>query len=349
MIYNVQYLRFVAASMVVLHHTLLASFRYWPDDAHDRHQFVAGAAGVDIFFVISGFIMVFISEKKERSPLDFVRHRLARVVPPYWVVTICIAVAMLIAPSAFQVSRFELPHFLASLLFLPYPHPTLNEALPLYAPGWTLNYEFFFYMLFAAAMAINSTNRVALASSALIALVIAGYAWPNENVAYAFYTNPIMLEFVYGMIIGRMVIRGASVPRSASFGLILLGIAGLIAAAQYSLVERLSGERILIYGLPAALLVAGSITLEFSKIAKPINFIVMLGNASYAIYVTHYILLGSILKGCSLFGLSPGFALTAICFVGATAIGVLFHFAIERPLVALHSGRPRSSKRAAIA
>jgi exopolysaccharide production protein ExoZ len=344
MIVNVQYLRFIAASMVVLHHTTMIVSRYWADDWPNvrSYQFPAGAAGVDVFFVISGFIMVAITEKKERSPLDFFRHRLVRVVPPYWVVTICLAFAVIVSPSAFQISKFELPHFMASLLFLPYPHPTTNDAAPLYSAGWTLNYEFFFYSLFAIALAINVSSRVALTSSALIALTVIGFVWPNRNLPFEFYTSPILLEFVFGLIIGQIVIGGISVRRRTSIGLILFGVAGLVLADLYWPLSRLSSERFLIWGLPAALLVAGSIHLELRKNAeplKPLRPLVMLGNASYAIYITHFIALGPVLKTCKLVGLSPGFLLTFIGFSAATAIGVLFHFMIERPLISIFSGQ----------
>jgi exopolysaccharide production protein ExoZ len=344
MIYNVQYLRFIAASMVVLHHTIMIASRYWGEDWPNfrSHQFLGGAAGVDIFFVISGFIMVAITEKKERSPLDFFRHRLTRIVPPYWVVTICLAFAVIVAPSAFQKSRFELPHFMASLLFFPYPHPIANETAPLYGPGWTLNYEFFFYSLFAIALAINASGRVALTSLALIALTIVGFAWPNvKNVAFEFYTNPILLEFVFGMIIGQMVVVGTSVRRCTSIGQILFGVAGLLVANQYWPISRLSSERFLVWGLPAALLVAGSIFLELRKNTKPLRPLVMLGNSSYAIYITHFIALGPVIKACKLVGLSPGFLLTFIGFAATTATGVLFHFVIERRLITFFSGRRR--------
>jgi exopolysaccharide production protein ExoZ len=345
MLYNVQYLRFIAAGMVLLHHTLESIARYWPGSG-DR-QFVAGAAGVDIFFAISGFIMVFITEKKERSPLDFIRHRWVRVAPPYWFVTIFLACAIIAAPSEFKTSRFEFPHFLASMLFLPYAHPTLQEAAPLYLPGWTLNYEFFFYSLFAVALAINAGNRVVLTSSALILFVIAGFAWPHGNLWFDFYTDPILLEFVFGMIIGQLTIGRMAVPRFASISLIVLGIVGLIIAAEYRPIWRLSTERFLVWGLPAALLVAGSILLEFSKSARPVRSLVVLGNASYAIYITHFVALGPVLKTCKWIGLSPGPLLVVLGFAAATAIGVLFHFLIERPLIGFISEHAPGTRRMA--
>jgi exopolysaccharide production protein ExoZ len=335
MLFNIQYLRFVAASLVVLHHAFAFMSRYWHRDSY----FDAGAVGVDIFFVISGFIMVFITEKKEQSPLRFFYHRIARLAPPYWVVTFLVALALDLAPISFSVPDFSFPHFLASMLFFAYPHPGLNEAVPLYGPGWTLNYEFFFYSIFSVALAINVRRRVALVSSALLLLVICGCFTASDGLTIGFYTNPILLEFIYGMLIGHIVNRGITMQPLASIALIALGVAGLIMATQYWPISRLAGERFLAWGLPSAILVAGSIFLERNKVARPVKTLLTLGDASYAIYATHYIVLAGALQTWRLIGLPPGPLLIATGFAITVIVGVSFHRVVERPLVALFSGR----------
>jgi exopolysaccharide production protein ExoZ len=153
MLYNLQCLRFFSAAAVALFHILGKN--------HTDIQFPIGQVGVDIFFVISGFIMVFITEKREQSGGDFFLHRLTRVAPPYWFVTLILATGLFFIPSAFSESVFSWPQLVTSLLFWPYPHyPISDEAYPLYSPGWTLNYEFFFYTIFAVAMAISWKWRV---------------------------------------------------------------------------------------------------------------------------------------------------------------------------------------------
>jgi exopolysaccharide production protein ExoZ len=344
MIFSVQYLRFIAAFMVVLSHSLFSLSSHWPDQWPDdpSHQFVMGAAGVDIFFVISGFIMVFITDRKERTALDFVWHRLARVVPPYWAVTIFLGLTILSVPGAFQ-TRLELAHFTASLLFLPYPHPTVNETLPLYIPGWTLNYEFFFYTLFAIALAINAKARALLTSFALVTLVAAGQIWPLDNFVYAFYTSPVLIEFIYGMIIGQLVVIGATAQRGTSVALIFLGIAAFLIVAQAWPMSRLSGARPIVWGLPAALLVAGAVFWETDKSARPIKVFVVLGDASYAIYITHAIVLGPLFKVLERAGMTRSLSLAFAGAAIAVGAGVAFHFMIERPLLVFF--RPRLNPR----
>jgi exopolysaccharide production protein ExoZ len=328
MICNIQYLRFFAAGMVLLHHAAAAN---------GQIQFPTGAVGVDIFFVISGFIMVFITEKKRRSPLDFFRHRLARVVPPYWFVTLAMASGLLLVPHVFGSSVFSLPHVLSSLFFWPYPSPATLEITPLYGPGWTLNYEFFFYSLFAVALAINGTRRAVMVSIVLLTIVTAGTIWPAGSVAYAYYTAPILLEFIYGMMIGFIVSRGILASSRMSGTLIAAGVVLLIAATFYWPVGRLSGDRFIIWGLPAALIVAGSIFLELSAGRIKVRLLLIMGDASYAIYVTHFIVVASFVKTWKLVGLPQGWALVLTSFTVATAVGVAFHFVIEKPLVSFFS------------
>jgi exopolysaccharide production protein ExoZ len=338
MMLNIQYLRFFAASMVVLHHATVAN---------GQIQFSTGAAGVDIFFVISGFIMVFITETKERSPLDFFRRRLARVVPPYWFVTLSTVSGLLLVPHVFQASVFSLPHVLASLFFWPYTNPGTHEIVPVYGPGWTLNYEFFFYSLFAVALAINVNLRALLVSIVLLTIVTVGKIWTVDSVAYTFYSSPILLEFIYGMIIGSMVSRGILINPRLSVTLIAAGTALLIAAAFYWPVLRLSDDRFIIWGLPAALIVAGSIFLELSAGRITMKPLLVTGDASYAIYVTHYYVLGPIVKAWKSVGLSPGYTLVLVSFTVAIAFGVAFHFAIEKPLVGFFSSGRKPAPAAA--
>jgi len=337
-LHSLQYLRFFAASMVVVHHQILFSTRYWPQMID--YQFITGAAGVDIFFVISGFIMVFISEKRERSSLDFFQHRVTRVVPPYWVVTITFGMALLLAPSMFQVSRFSLPHFVASLFFLPYPNPTNQEIVPLYGPGWTLNYEFFFYSLFALAMAFNHKQRVLIVSLIFGFLALVGAIFSTSISAIEFYTNTIVLEFVFGMVIGVATLSGIRLSAYQAGALLIVALIGFVLVSRYSLPIRTSDWRAFVWGLPAAAIVAGAIQFEFAQERKSIGWLTTLGDASYAIYVTHAILLSPILHVFKMIGFDAGIIQMAACFALCIASGLIFHFFVEKPSIAFFRSHP---------
>src|SRR5229473_1548571 len=144
----IQYLRAIAALMVVWHHSLIQV----PGVA----QFIAlpefGPSGVDIFFVISGFIMLVITAGKEVTPAEFIRQRVIRVVPLYWLTTLLMLGCAVVVPTAFKTLQFSPAAVAKSLLFVPYDSLSFpGHAWPVLVPGWTLNYEMFFYGLFAAS------------------------------------------------------------------------------------------------------------------------------------------------------------------------------------------------------
>ena len=112
-----------------------------------------GAAGVDIFFVVSGFIMVVTTMKRDMAPGEFLLHRIARIVPVYWVVTILLFAIVMYGFKPVGIMRMQ-PDWLAkSLLFIPFDRDGRVE--PIISVGWTLNYEMFFYLLFALGLFVR--------------------------------------------------------------------------------------------------------------------------------------------------------------------------------------------------
>ncbi len=148
---SIQTLRALAALSVLFYH-------------ESSTKFTVGAVGVDIFFVISGFIMGTIGYRE--TPLDFMMKRIIRIVPLYWLVTAAVCLVSLI-PGVFHQFSCDLPSLLQSLFFIPYVNQA-GHIEPLMVPGWTLNYEMFFYAVFAVGLAI----RRPVVFSAAIMLVL---------------------------------------------------------------------------------------------------------------------------------------------------------------------------------
>ena len=171
---SIQYLRGLAAVAVVVEHT------HWTG-SH------LGAAGVDVFFAISGFIMVHVS-LRETAAWTFFRARLIRVAPMYWLCT-------LLAAAIFGADKLHLIH---SLAFWPGPE---NHAFPVIYAGWTLNFEMFFYAIFAAALFLPFGWRSSSVVLALIFLVAAQVMWPGTQPFDSDYINPILLEFIGGILL----------------------------------------------------------------------------------------------------------------------------------------------------
>src|ERR1019366_2869669 len=144
LIHPIQYLRGIAALMVVWHHGVgqLATLEtYFP--------FRFGTSGVDLFFVISGFIMVVTTAGRDVTPTEFIARRFVRVVPLYWVLTLALAATALVAPSLFRSVTLTAVSLIQSLLFIPHFSPSHAGMIwPVLVPGWTLNYEMFFYVVF---------------------------------------------------------------------------------------------------------------------------------------------------------------------------------------------------------
>ena len=134
MIREIQYLRGIAASMVVLFHTIPQLKRM----GYTGPEFVILSYGVDIFFVISGFIMTYISIDTPTSRYKFISNRIIRIVPIYWLLTTFVAILGVIFPFLLQSTQVDLVQYIKSMLFIPYIHPIAHGFFPLLQPGYLL-------------------------------------------------------------------------------------------------------------------------------------------------------------------------------------------------------------------
>ncbi|HMO30521.1 acyltransferase [Enterovirga sp.] len=345
---GIQVLRAVAALMVVLHHaelSVLLGFGF-----ASPPMLLGGSAGVDIFFVISGFIMLVSSRRLFAAPggsATFLKRRLIRIVPLYWAVTSIYVAAFLFAPAALgrPVSGGTV---LASYLF--WPRLGLDGTFhPILVVGWTLNYEMFFYALFTMAVALPQRSAVLLVTGALAATVGLATALGASLPPLAFWGEPLVLEFAAGIALGIAYERGAFVPRPA---------AGLVVTIALALFAWRMGDPILEgwprlagYGLPALLLV-GAVAL-----ARPAQgagrlpaSLVFLGDASYSLYLVHLPALTALRLLAGRLGLAPVSAAGAVAFMAASVAAaivaaILSYLAFERPVTRLL--RERIEKRPA--
>ncbi len=350
MLVFVQVLRAVAATMVVWHHArheagLLA--------ARGAGAFLTPGtllpwwAGVDLFFVISGLVIVQASGGLAGAPGGrgrFLAHRIARVVPLYWLTTALYLVLALAAPGllgeAGALAR-DPAYVAASFLFWPMARPD-GSLQPLYGLGWTLNYEMAFYALFAVGLGLGLRGAVAWLGAVLVALMAVG-ALLAPPPPLVFWADPIVLEFALGAGLGLARVAGLRLPFVMRIVLALLGLAGMLLAAWH-----LGGEgevpgfaRPLLVGLPAGLLVAGAAlgpglgTGGLVALPSPLRALSFLGDASYALYLTHPFALRAGREMLLRLGLAPALhpwgamlAMTGLALVAALAM----HLLVERPL-----------------
>jgi exopolysaccharide production protein ExoZ len=196
----IQYLRGIAAMMVVWHHSL--------GQIPATQEFIRlpelGSWGVQLFFVISGFIMLVTTWEKPITPVDFMRNRLRRIVPLYWIVTIALVAIAIGAPAVFKTLKWDELALAKSLVFVPYWNLTFPDMIaPLLLPGWSLNYEMFFYLMFAITLFLGRKWRVPVMVGTMMALVGAGKILLPSAAPAVVYTDPMMLEFAAGMVLGR--------------------------------------------------------------------------------------------------------------------------------------------------
>jgi peptidoglycan/LPS O-acetylase OafA/YrhL len=297
---SIQVLRGLAALAVVCHHAFRAVTVNRPADVDLAPMLLSnpilveiGAMGVDVFFVLSGFLMVYISRPYitgEKSIGDFLMQRAIRIWPLYAVVTLVSCVLIYQQGAGPGVTPHDLtPLRLASFFFVPsFNHGGLLQ--PILGVGWTLNYEAMFYLCFAAAILLARHRLVLVLAVLLFGLYTAGLMLPQGSAAHAFLSNAVIFEFLFGAVIGHALVLGRlPIPRASLW----FGFAAmlLVAFAPY---PAESGYRLATRGLCAAALFVGVLHLE-GKLNWP-RALVILGNASYSIYLVHILLVYRVTK-----------------------------------------------------
>ena len=326
MIRNLQVLRGIAALMVVVFHVTCGAGRL--GEGVHLSCFSLGFVGVDLFFVLSGFIIcVTTRDAASARPLDFLARRFLRVAPPYWLLTALVANAAVLMPGLSGATVFVPWHTFASFIFWPTPHPVIGLFNPLLLVGWTLNYEMAFYALFAFALFLPARWQVPAAALALILIALAGRAFQPGGAA-GFYTDPVIVEFALGLAIGGLHGTGLRLPRAACLALIAAGILLMLGAVQ--------ANRLPTAGLPAALIVLGAVFAERAGGPWRLPAMGRLGDASYSIYLVHLPIapVTQILwrqVGFSAAG-AMGLAYSTGAVLVCLAVGLAFHRVVEAPL-----------------
>jgi len=283
---SIQYLRAVAALMVVVTHL----HPQWVRMGYDGAWPFWLISGVDIFFVISGFIMWQTTQGKSISPATFYYRRAIRIIPLYWLLTSVVVIVLLVAPGLLQSTRFEGWHVVSSYLFIPSINPGNGNLEPLLIPGWTLNYEMFFYVLFGASLILPQRMRLGAVTTLLVALTLLGPTQITTGSPLAFYTSSILLEFIFGMWLSRIYIAGR-LPAMAPAAWVLI-IGGFTLLPAMTLVGT-DLPRALTMGLPALMIVAGALALEQQGRLPDSPALLVLGNASYSLYLSHPLVLSA--------------------------------------------------------
>lgn len=280
-------LRGAAATLVVAHHVpqYLAGRTSFP-----VARFEHGAAGVDIFFVISGFVMYCTTAHQEWHWYDFALKRLARILPMYWLTTFSLAMVVWVAPFLFSQFDVSAEAFTRSMLFLPV-YNQQGYIRPVVGVGWTLYFELLFYLLVAMFLALGTrlASGWAAASLALTACTCAVLQLPHLYTPLQ-VVSPIVIEFGTGVLLAHAALHAQTeamnplVRRGLSVALLIAG-AWLIAQHPFN---DLGWDRLLCWGTGGLAVVAGCLLLEPELDAAPARtWLDVMGDASYSLYLIH--------------------------------------------------------------
>lgn len=271
-------------------------------------SFFIGRAGVDVFFVISGFVMVISSGKLYEQPgawKTFLRRRIIRIAPLYWLATF---------GAVYIVQDFTAGQVIRSLFFIPVEQHGL--PLPVLSPGWTLNNEMYFYVVFATFLWLPRALSALAVTICISIPVIVGIFMSQQTIGilYLYYFNPIVLEFVAGMWLALLWLRGFRLSGSAT------AVVAVLSISIFSLSASCADATAIHVWKPAAVLLVGAVALGPQWLDyRIVNFT---GEMSYSLYLTHYLIV-----------IGPMHDLRVrYSLVLAMLLGAIVHILIEKPL-----------------
>jgi exopolysaccharide production protein ExoZ len=313
-----QYMRAIATLGVVATHAVMEIGR----------MFYIGHACIHMFFVLSGFLMVYITRSNTR-PLSFIAERLKRIVPLYWIATSVFLAGMFL--GLFPKVPTDFSYILSSYLFIPAASPLDGKIVPLLIPGWTLNYEIYFYLMFTACLLIRNELKRLFALSVVLGILAAlGFVLRPENPIIEAYTGPLLVEFVAGAWIGYIWKKRKGFSFNLGMPVTLISLGAMIA---FGYTEPEKGH-VFGFGIPAVFLVYGVLCLELKGSGiKEWSTLKFLGDASYSIYLWHLMAISATFKLIDMLNWNE-WIVFSLCTVAGVAIGCLSYVWIEKPIIA---------------
>ncbi|MFS8035879.1 acyltransferase family protein [Xanthobacter sp. AM11] len=337
MLESLQYLRAIASLAVVFVHLQPPLERL----GLTARWLQTGAFGVDIFFVLSGFLIFITTYNKGGDFLgSFYRKRWLRIVPLYWMITTFVLLLLLGLPQLVKSGEPDIWHIVASYLFLPAAHPTLGSLEPLFVPGWTMNYEVFYFLLWGLVLFLPRRTRAPVYGGIMLTLVVIGLLAQSKQPFVAFYTSPIMLEFVFGVVLGVWYREAPPAPRWCGWALLCIGFFALFFPPEYTN----HGQRLIQRGIPAFMVLAGAVVLERTRPVPRFGVFALLGDASYSTYLTHSIILsavGQVFVKLAMPATVTTGVLYGVAGVAASIAGsIIFHKLVEKRVLQMMRDTP---------
>lgn len=332
---NIQALRGVAALMVLVAHINGAELAYGGAGTLLPHWLYMGVGGVDLFFLISGFVMAHVALSGARGPRAarrFFYNRAARIYPVYWTVTLLL---MLLYAGKLYLFAEEtpFPDPIATFLLTPSDH------YPLVPVGWTLVHEMYFYIVFAMFVLWRGDIIAFLAAWCVILIVGLATGAFEANAWTRTALNPLTFEFVAGALVAVAVKRGAT---RFALPALVAGVA-IFAIQTAFFADRLYPEaigrftlRAALFAPPFALVLYGAAALEMRRAAHAPRWLIKTGDASYSLYLIHvpvFLVVGKLISLAVADTRFDNFLLIVVYALAAGVAAFALHHFVERPLL----------------
>jgi exopolysaccharide production protein ExoZ len=335
---NLQALRGIAVLLVLLRHISVMENKYDLHDSFMPEFWNAGTCGVDLFFVISGFIMVTISLGRHQMRgafREFLYRRATRIYPLYWIFSLVVFGVWLAQPDWVNGGSTQQVDLIGSLLLLPRALP------PLLGQGWTLVHELYFYLFFAFGLLLPQ-RRLPLFLGAWAMTVVLGWVLilPGATApAIRILFHPLTAEFLLGAV-SALFIRRTNLWAGLAFFMAGSGALSVLLASPGS--ETPSAMSIVVRGLVMAAVVHGAVAIERGgRILLP-RFLGGIGEAAYSIYLSHILVIsavGRLWTPVAQPGLGDNVFIAIIMVAAALGFGFGCHHFLELPLLRLAHGR----------
>ncbi|HMN28148.1 MAG TPA: acyltransferase [Caldilineaceae bacterium] len=336
-IYSLQTFRAGAAILVLLFHaTLIAEERFGYEFLNKLFAF--GYTGVDFFFVLSGFIILYTYMDKvgrESNVWPYLYKRLFRIYPLYWIITSIKVAVIFLLPSVAKEHEKGWEFIVQSYLLIP------QKTLPMIGAAWTLSHEVLFYLLFALALLLPLRASLLLAGCWIVSTLafyagaVVGLSIPKTYITL-FLLNERNIEFLLGCLGAYIIRTQRDVWTKYDLQITGLGLALLVATSTFLTLSGSVPSYLLFFGLPSFFLIVGSALLENRLGNHWPSLIILLGDASYSIYLTHAMFMNVFILAAIKAGLLEStdlFTTTTTMVAFAILCGLGVHFVFERPLL----------------
>lgn len=332
MLYSIQFLRGIAAIMVVMEH---AAFKAKQNNIISLEWFHVGYTGVDLFFIISGFIMCYTTHNRTISTVSFLKNRIERIIPLYWLLSI-LALAIFIMYPHLVNSSGGYTGILESFFLIP------NGSKFLIQNGWTLSYEFYFYIIFSIFLFFNfkeNLKNIGI-STTLAILVIIGVIINPKTPYLSFLTSGMLLEFLFG-IAAFIIISRYSFSTYINLISIVIGIA-ILTYFNINGFPEIILSRPLTIGIPMFFIFIGFLGLEKYFVSSKnmfLDLVEKLGNSSYSLYLIHPFVLSLSAIILKKLHISNSYFFSTFLIFGSVVAGFITYNIIEKPITRIIKNR----------